>query len=78
MKSDLASSKIIDILGGPTEIAAMCNVSPQAVSQWRQGGIPKGQLVILAARLEKATGHLVTRRGLFEDYDEIWPELAKK
>jgi len=76
--TDLPTSKIIDLMGGPTEIARMCNVSPQAVSQWRQHGIPKGQLVILAARLERATGFLITRRSMFDDYAEIWPELAPK
>ena len=76
--TDLPTSKIIDLMGGPTEVARMCNVSPQAVSQWRQHGIPKGQLVILAARLERATGFLITRRSMFDDYAEIWPELAPK
>jgi hypothetical protein len=76
--TDLPTSKIIDLMGGPTEVAKMCNVSPQAVSQWRQHGIPKGQLVILAARLERATGFLITRRSMFDDYAEIWPELAPK
>ena len=76
--TDLPTSKIIDLMGGPTEVARMCNVSPQAVSQWRQHGIPKGQLVILAARLERATGFLITRKSMFDDYAQIWPELAPK
>lgn len=78
MKSELSSSKIIELLGGPTEVARMCDVSPQAVTQWRGHGIPKGQMVVLAARIEQATGHLITRRGMFDDYAQIWPELAPK
>jgi DNA-binding transcriptional regulator YdaS (Cro superfamily) len=76
--TDLPSGRIIDLMGGPSEVAKMCNVSPQAVSQWRVHGIPKGQLVILAARLERATGFLITRRSMFNDYADIWPELAPK
>lgn len=37
-------SEIIDALDGTTKVAALCEVSPQAVSQWRNKGIPKQQL----------------------------------
>ena len=33
---------------------------------------------VLPARIERATGHLITRRGMFDDYAQIWPELAPK
>ena len=58
MKSELSSSKIIDLLGGPAEVARMCAVSPQAVTQWRGHGIPKGQMVVLAARVELSLIHI--------------------
>lgn len=34
-------SQLIDRLGSTTEVAAMFEVRPQAVSQWRKTGIPK-------------------------------------
>jgi hypothetical protein len=33
-------SVVIDDLGGPTAVAALCRIRPQAVSQWRRTGIP--------------------------------------
>lgn len=33
-------SEIIDRLGGPSEVARLCRIRPQAVSQWRRNGIP--------------------------------------
>lgn len=32
---------LIERLGGPTAVARLCEVTPQAVSQWRDNGIPK-------------------------------------
>lgn len=40
-------SKIIDDLGGTSKVAALCQVSLSAVSQWRESGIPKGRLMFL-------------------------------
>lgn len=77
MDNLLQPGRVIDVLGGNAEVARVCGVSRQAVSQWRTQGIPRGHLVILAARLEKATDYLITRRGMFKDWAEIWPELAK-
>ena len=37
------ATEIIERLGGPTKTAAICEVSPQAVVQWRENGIPKAQ-----------------------------------
>lgn len=36
-------SQVIDRLGGPTAIALLCHIKPQAVSQWRRGGIPSAR-----------------------------------
>lgn len=38
---------IIDTLGGTNEVARICEVSAQAVSQWREDGIPKARLMFL-------------------------------
>lgn len=40
-------SELIDALGGTTEVAALCKVSPQAVSHWRRDGIPKARRMYL-------------------------------
>ena len=38
---DKIASKIIDTYGGTTAVAKACGLRPQAVSRWRQFGIPK-------------------------------------
>jgi len=38
---------LINILGGTNEVAKLCNVRPQAVSQWRLHGIPEARLMYL-------------------------------
>jgi hypothetical protein len=40
-------NKIIDALGGTNAVAELCNVTPQAVSQWRDDGIPPARLMFL-------------------------------
>lgn len=71
------TTAIIEALGGTHAVARACQVSPGAVSQWKINGIPKGHLVILAARLEKVSNGLLTRKIMFpEDYKEIWPEIV--
>jgi DNA-binding transcriptional regulator YdaS (Cro superfamily) len=71
-------SILIDLLGGTNEVAKLCNVAPPAVAQWRNRGLPHGQLVFLAARLEKQSHGLVTRKDLFpNNFWLVWPELAE-
>ena len=41
------SNIIIDSLGGTNEVARLCEVSAQAVSQWRTDGIPHARLMYL-------------------------------
>lgn len=36
-------SKIIDALGGTTEVARLCKVQPPSVSGWRVNGIPSAR-----------------------------------
>jgi hypothetical protein len=38
---------VIDRLGGTNAVAELCEVSPQAVSQWRDVGIPQARLMFL-------------------------------
>jgi len=35
-----ADARIVDLLGGPSEVAKLCRIRPQAVSQWKRYGIP--------------------------------------
>lgn len=37
------ANEVIQRLGGTNKAARICDVSPQAVSQWRTNGIPKAQ-----------------------------------
>ena len=38
------AEQIIGLLGGNAKTAALCEVTPGAVSQWVHNGIPKAQL----------------------------------
>jgi hypothetical protein len=41
------ATELIQRLGGATKTAVLCEVSVQAVSQWRKNGVPKAQLRFL-------------------------------
>ena len=43
----MTDSEIIDQLGGTAKVAELCEVSPPAVSQWREQGIPNSRLMFL-------------------------------
>lgn len=47
MSPEPDSSSIIDALGGTCVVATLCDVSPQAVSQWRTDGIPRARAKFL-------------------------------
>ena len=38
---------VIDKLGGTSETARLCDVSPASVSEWRKNGIPHARLMFL-------------------------------
>jgi hypothetical protein len=42
-------SQLIDTLGGTSAVARLCEVTPQAVHQWRLDGIPKARRMYLEA-----------------------------
>ena len=42
-----AHYSLIDELGGTVEVARLCQVSSQAVSKWRNDGIPPARLMYL-------------------------------
>ncbi|MFM7008716.1 MAG: Cro/CI family transcriptional regulator [Betaproteobacteria bacterium] len=43
----MTPNEIIDLLGGTTEVARLCQVKPPSVSQWRGAGIPPARLMYL-------------------------------
>lgn len=50
----IAPSTVIDRLGGTTATSKLCGVTPSAVSQWRENGIPRPWLLYLRAKRPKA------------------------
>jgi DNA-binding transcriptional regulator YdaS (Cro superfamily) len=79
MTLKLTEHALLQLLGGTGKVAKMCNVEPAAVSQWRKNGIPREQLLFLAARIEKESHGLVTRQDLFPtNWYLVWPELMPK
>jgi DNA-binding transcriptional regulator YdaS (Cro superfamily) len=79
MSLKLTENAILDLLGGTAKVSRMCKCDPATVSTWRIRGIPHGQLLFLAARIEKESHGLVTRQDLFPtNWYLIWPELLPK
>lgn len=79
MKLKLTEHALLQLLGGTGKVAKMCEVEPAAVSQWKKNGIPREQLLFLAARIEKESHGLVTRQDLFpNNWYLVWPELLPK
>jgi DNA-binding transcriptional regulator YdaS (Cro superfamily) len=70
------TTEIIDMLGGTFAVAKRCNVTPGAVSQWRNNGLPNDKLVLMAAELEKKSDGMFTRQEI-PNWHLIWPELHK-
>jgi DNA-binding transcriptional regulator YdaS (Cro superfamily) len=68
------TTEIIQPLGGTFAVAKLCRVSPPAVSQWRNNGLPNDKLVLLAADLEKKSNGKWSRKEI-PNWSQIWPEL---
>ena len=78
-KLKISESAIIDLMGGTNKVARLCKVASSNVSIWRKDGIPRQHLMFLAARIEKESHGLVTRKDLFpNNFWLIWPELLEK
>lgn len=56
------ANSIIDFLGGTNAVAELCEVTPQAVSQWREDGIPKARLMFLRLAKPEIFEHDATHR----------------
>ncbi len=67
--------KAVELLGGPTKVAALLGVTTQAVCFWRDG--ERKFPIEHCATVEQATSGVVTRRDLRpDDWAAIWPELV--
>jgi hypothetical protein len=53
---------IIDMLGGTSATARLCEVRPPSVSEWRHKGIPKAQLKFLRAIRPEVFGETPRKR----------------
>jgi len=49
IKPMINPNKIIDDLGGTSEVAKLCDCKPSSVSEWRVTGIPKARILYLKA-----------------------------
>ena len=79
MSLKLTENAMLDLLGGTAKVAKMCKCDDATVSSWRKRGIPHGQLLFLAARIEKESNGLVTRKDLFpNNWYLVWPEMLPK
>lgn len=63
-----------DVLGGAAKLAALLGVSAQAISNWKERGVP----IERCLAIELATNGEVTRRDLRDDWLTIWPELDRR
>ena len=59
MSKDL-DSELIDLLGGTSAVAAMFEIRPPSVSEWREKGIPQDKLARIAIEAERASGGRLT------------------
>lgn len=53
-------SVVIERLGGPSEVARLCRIRPQAVSQWKKTGIPGARRDFLQLLRPAAFSELAT------------------
>lgn len=54
----MSDSEIIDSLGGTYKVAALCDTSPQAVSQWRENGIPDARKQFLSVLFPEKVSYI--------------------
>jgi hypothetical protein len=53
----MTDSELIDALGGTYRVAEVCDVTPSAVSQWRDDGIPDARRQFLSLRYPRLVAY---------------------
>jgi hypothetical protein len=51
-------SELIDALGGTYAVSDVCDVTPSAVSQWREEGIPDARRQFLSLRYPRQVAYI--------------------
>jgi len=75
MSAKTPLERACDCVGGAAKLAALIGVSAQALSNWKDRGVPIERCVAI----EIATKGEVTRRELRpDDWLAIWPELERR
>lgn len=72
MDTNNALQKAIDCLGNQRKLAAALGVKPQAVTNWKQSGVPVKQ----ALKIQRATGGAVQCHELCPDDFPVPAEAA--
>jgi len=68
-------SRLIELLGGTTEVARLVGIKPPSVSLWKKSGIPEDKLIRLAPIAESRG--IATRKDLLPGvWNQIWPEIS--
>jgi DNA-binding transcriptional regulator YdaS (Cro superfamily) len=68
-------SRLIELLGGTTEVARLIGIKPPSVSDWKKSGIPEDKLIRLAPIAESRG--IASRKELLPSlWKQIWPELV--
>lgn len=68
-------SRLIEMLGGTTEVARLVGIKPPSVSDWKKSGIPEDKLIRLAPIAESRG--IASRKELLPNlWQQIWPELV--
>lgn len=44
------SERIIEALGGTSDVARLCGITPQSVSEWKSSGIPRAWVFFFRER----------------------------
>ena len=71
-------NQIIDMIGGTSEVARLCEVTTGAVSQWRSDGIPRARLMYLKAIRPDVFRSVVDKAGIAREKIPKLKETASR
>ena len=67
VQHEVIDSLVIDRLGGAVATSRLCEVTPQAVSQWRRDGIPKARRMYLQVLRPEAFKAMAQPAGIEDE-----------